>query len=387
MEKEIMKAQKAKLQRDEIVTLELRGLYEQVGYRKYKMGRFEEYQLYVENKDFLGSDKVISFTDLDGRLLALKPDVTLSIIKNSKATRDTSEKLYYIENVYRESKESHTYQEIHQMGLEFIGDVDRYGVVEVLALAAQSLESVSRDYILEISHMNYVVEFLNELNITENIKHKLLRLIRNKNVSGLEKTAMKEDLPQRENEVLLAIPYLYGDIESTIKKARALAISPKMLESVEELEEVLVLLKAAGYSEKCQVDFSMVNDIDYYNGIVFRGYVKELARLVLAGGQYDLAMKRFGKDVDAIGFALYLNEVSRINGKEGTTDVDSILLYEDDADLKALIKEVHRLQKKGLKVWVGRNLPRDISYKDIYRWKVKGLVKMEKQVEGAEDKC
>ena len=382
-----MKAQKAKLQQDEIVTLELRGLYEQFGYRKYKMGRFEEYRLYVENKDFLGSDKVISFTDLDGRLLALKPDVTLSIIKNSKATRKNSEKLYYIENVYRESKESHTYQEIHQMGLEFIGDVDRYGVVEVLALAAQSLRSVSPDYLLEISHMNFVVEFLDKLNISENIKHKLLRLIRNKNVSGLEKTASGEDLSEREREVLFAIPLLYGEIGKTIKSARALAISPEMRKSVDELEEILVLLKTAGYGGNCQVDFSMVNDIDYYNGIVFRGYVKELARLVLAGGQYDLAMKRFGKDVDAIGFALYLNEVSRINGKKGTTDVDSILLYEDDVDLKALIKEVQREQKKGLKVWVGRNLPPDVTYKEIYRWSPNGLVKMEKTLEGVEDKC
>ncbi len=382
-----MKAQKAKLQQDEIVTLELRGLYEQFGYRKYKMGRFEEYRLYVENKDFLGSDKVISFTDLDGRLLALKPDVTLSIIKNSKATRKNSEKLYYIENVYRESKESHTYQEIHQMGLEFIGDVDRYGVVEVLALAAQSLRSVSPDYLLEISHMNFVVEFLDKLNISENIKHKLLRLIRNKNVSGLEKTASGEDLSEREREVLFAIPLLYGEIGKTIKSARALAISPEMRKSVDELEEILVLLKTAGYGGNCQVDFSMVNDIDYYNGIVFRGYVKDLARLVLAGGQYDLAMKRFGKDVDAIGFALYLNEVSRINGKKGTTDVDSILLYEDDVDLKALIKEVQREQKKGLKVWVGRNLPPDVTYKEIYRWSPNGLVKMEKTLEGVEDKC
>ena len=382
-----MKAQKAKLQQDEIVTLELRGLYEQFGYRKYKMGRFEEYRLYVENKDFLGSDKVISFTDLDGRLLALKPDVTLSIIKNSKATRKNSEKLYYIENVYRESKESHTYQEIHQMGLEFIGDVDRYGVVEVLALAAQSLRSVSPDYLLEISHMNFVVEFLDKLNISENIKHKLLRLIRNKNVSGLEKTASGEELSEREREVLFAIPLLYGEIGKTIKSARALAISPEMRKSVDELEEILVLLKTAGYGGNCQVDFSMVNDIDYYNGIVFRGYVKDLARLVLAGGQYDLAMKRFGKDVDAIGFALYLNEVSRINGKKGTTDVDSILLYEDDVDLKALIKEVQREQKKGLKVWVGRNLPPDVTYKEIYRWSPNGLVKMEKTLEGVEDKC
>lgn len=382
-----MKAQTAKLQRDEIVTLELRGLYEQLGYRKYKMGRFEEYQLYVENKDFLGSDKVISFTDLDGRLLALKPDVTLSIIKNSKATRKNSEKLYYIENVYRESKESHTYQEIHQMGLEFIGDVDPYGIVEVLALAAQSLEAVSPTYLLEISHMNFVVEFLNGLDISENIKHKLLRLIRSKNVSGLDKTALKEGLSVEQRQVLLAIPHLYGEMELTIKTARGLALSQGMIESVDELEEVLILLKAAGYSKNCQVDFSMVNDIDYYNGIVFRGYVKELARLVLAGGQYDLAMKRFGKDVDAIGFALYLNEVSRINGKKAASDVDSIILYDDDSDLKALIKEVKKEQKRGLKIWVGRNLPEDISYEEIYQWTKKGLAKKEKSVEGVEDKC
>ena len=319
------------------------------------MGRFEEYRLYVENKDFLGSDKVISFTDLDGRLLALKPDVTLSIIKNSKATRKNSEKLYYIENVYRESKESHTYQEIHQMGLEFIGDVDRYGIVEVLALAAQSLEAVSPAYLLEISHMNFVVEFLNDLDISENIKHKLLRLIRSKNISGLEKTAFKEELSEKQKEVLLAIPNLYGDIESTIKTARRLALSQEMIESVDELEEVLILLKAAGYSENCQVDFSMVNDIDYYNGIVFRGYVKELARLVLAGGQYDLAMKRFGKDVDAIGFALYLNEVSRINGKKVASDVDSIILYDDDSDLKALVKEVKKEQKREKLMKLGKD--------------------------------
>ncbi|MCE2604206.1 ATP phosphoribosyltransferase regulatory subunit, partial [Pseudomonas aeruginosa] len=73
--------------------MELRGLYEQYGYKKYKMSKFEEYSLYVENKDFLASDKVITFTDLDGRLLALKPDVTLSIIKNTQATIQCNEKL------------------------------------------------------------------------------------------------------------------------------------------------------------------------------------------------------------------------------------------------------------------------------------------------------
>ena len=165
-----MKYKKAELKPDEKACLELRGLYEQYGYKKYKMSKFEEYSLYVENKDFLASDKVITFTDLDGRLLALKPDVTLSIIKNTQATIQCNEKLYYIENVYRESRESHTFKEISQMGLEYIGKVDAYCITEVIALAAKSLRTISKDYILEVAHMSFVVELLESLQVNEHIK-------------------------------------------------------------------------------------------------------------------------------------------------------------------------------------------------------------------------
>lgn len=93
------------LRRAEAATLRLRGLYESYGYRKYRMGRFEEYSLYAANKSFLLGENVPTFTDLDGRLMALKPDVTLSIAKNTKADKNTCEKVYYLESVYRESKE------------------------------------------------------------------------------------------------------------------------------------------------------------------------------------------------------------------------------------------------------------------------------------------
>ena len=72
------------LRRAETATLRLRGLYESYGYRKYRMGRFEEYSLYAANKSFLLGENVPTFTDLDGRLMALKPDVTLSIAKNTR---------------------------------------------------------------------------------------------------------------------------------------------------------------------------------------------------------------------------------------------------------------------------------------------------------------
>ena len=74
------------LKKEERAMLSLRALYKLHGYLPFKMSKFEEYDLYVRNKEFLVSDSVITFNDTDGRLLALKPDVTLSIIKNGVDT-------------------------------------------------------------------------------------------------------------------------------------------------------------------------------------------------------------------------------------------------------------------------------------------------------------
>ena len=98
------------LQPKERASFGLRALYEAAGSRKYHMGRFEEYGLYQENRSFLSSEQVITFTDLDGRLLALKPDVTLSIAKTAQPAADETLKYYYHENVYRPSAESHTFK-------------------------------------------------------------------------------------------------------------------------------------------------------------------------------------------------------------------------------------------------------------------------------------
>ena len=72
-----------KLKREEKIIFDLRKIYEQFGYKHYKMKKFEEYDLYQENKNFLSSENIITFNDLNGKLLALKPDVTLSIVKNA----------------------------------------------------------------------------------------------------------------------------------------------------------------------------------------------------------------------------------------------------------------------------------------------------------------
>jgi len=319
------------LKPDERAALMLRSVYEQHGYKKYKMSRFEEYSMYVENKDFLSSDKVISFTDLDGRLMALKPDVTLSIIKNTKATKESTEKLYYIENIYRECKRSHTYKEINQLGLELLGAVDIKGITEVVSLAVSSLREISSDYALDLSHMDFATELLNNLGTGEAVKEKLLKHIRNKNTDGIKKTGEKAGLDEEKLRAVCMLPSLYGPAEDTIKRASQIVLNDKMKMALGELLIIYNALKEKGNAANVKVDFSIVNEIDYYNGIIFRGYIRELGRSVLSGGQYDRAMKKFGKDIGAMGFAIYLNEISMIaDDGNGEEDGEKLFSVNDD---------------------------------------------------------
>ncbi|MDO4486712.1 MAG: ATP phosphoribosyltransferase regulatory subunit [Bacillota bacterium] len=357
---------KYNLKPDERATLELRGLYEKYGYKKYKIGKFEEYSLYAANRDFIAGDKVLTFTDLDGRLLAMKPDVTLSVVNNTRATRSKSEKLYYIENVYRENKESHAFKEISQMGLEYLGHINRHSILEVIVLAAKTLKTIDSDYLLEISHMHYTVHLLEALQLGESVYLEILNNIRQKNVTGITQAASRAGLDSKTTEILCQIPFLYGEMSKTIKKAKTMALNDEMLQDIDELQEYCSALRSLGYSKNLQLDLSMVNDIDYYNGIVFRGYIRGLPGCVLSGGQYDKAMKLLGKDAGGVGFAVYLDELLKGTQHPSKYDVDAVLLYSEDEPLTSVIRAEAVLQKEGLSVRTETSIPDCLRYREKY---------------------
>ena len=83
-------------------------------------------------------------------------------------------------------------------------------------------------------------------------------------------------------------------------------------------------------------DFSIVNDMSYYNGVVFQGYVNNIPSSILSGGQYDNLMLKMGRKDKAIGFAVYLDLLQRFNNTEKQFDVDYILLKNDTDDISVL---------------------------------------------------
>ena len=301
------------LKPQERFSLQLRMLYEKAGFRQYHMGRFEEYGLYQENRRFLSSEQVITFTDLDGRLLALKPDVTLSIAKNAQIEQGGCGRFYYSENVYRPSQESHTFREISQMGLECIGAVDDAVTAQAVSLALQSLAVTERDFVLELSHMGFVSGLLDAVGAPETIRPRILTCIRDRNAHELQKCAAEAGLSRQGTDALCRLSALSGDWESVLAAAEPLALNAPMGGALTELRTLCETLAAEGHAGHLKLDLSLVGDMEYYNGLVLHGYLEGLPRAVLKGGRYDPLAEQFRRGAKAIGFALYLDELSRLS--------------------------------------------------------------------------
>ncbi|MBO5776631.1 MAG: ATP phosphoribosyltransferase regulatory subunit [Clostridia bacterium] len=303
------------LSNEEVVALTLRSLYAGYGYQQYKMSKFEEYDLYVRNKDFLISDSVITFTDTDGRLMALKPDVTLSIIKNGK-DGDGLMKVYYNENVYRVSKGTRSFKEIMQVGVECQGEVNQEAVTEVMELALKSLEVIGANNALAISHLDIIKGVLDEFGIKGGSAKELTGYLGAKNRGGILKVCEESSLSAKQTEVILNLVNVCGAPSVVLTELDSFKINQTTEVAVEELKEVVKKLEAKGYGDRLVIDFSVINTLKYYNGMAFNGFVEGIPQSVLSGGEYDNLMKKMGRKSKAIGFAVYLDELFKLGTKE-----------------------------------------------------------------------
>ena len=330
----------------------LKSLYESYGYSQYKMSKFEEYELYVRNKSFLVSDHIITFTDVGGSLMALKPDVTLSIVKNSPESEQGVRKVYYNENVYRVPKGALSFREIMQAGLECIGEIDKYSVAEVLTLARKSLESVSRDYVLDISHMGIISVLVDETGLSARGKEALIDRIGEKNIHGIDALCQAEG---KDAETIKRLIAMKGDPEEMLEILKDTACYQDALELAE-------ILSAVG--GRVRVDFSVTDDTSYYSGIVFKGFVKGIPTSVLSGGRYDKLMSKMGKASGAIGFAVYLDLLGELETEVKEYDGDVLILYDVKTDAKKLLSLTDTLTGEGKSVSTRKNVPERLKYKE-----------------------
>ncbi|WP_180946918.1 ATP phosphoribosyltransferase regulatory subunit [Peptostreptococcus faecalis] len=353
------------LSNEEIFAFKLSDLYKNNGYKKYSMTKFEPYDIYLEHKRFLSNEGILTFTDATGRLMALRPDVTVSIAKNTQSNVK-EEKFFYDEYVYRIGKNSKECQEIRQIGLEYIGAEDIISEYEVLSLAAKSLDFVNKDYIIDVGHMGFISSFLDELKLTESEQIKILSIMEQKSIHKLESFVANTDLSSSDIDRIIQIMSLEGPFESVLNKIKSIDCNPYMTKAVNELLDLFELLKSNNLGEHFYIDFSINNDSDYYNGLVFRGYVAGSPSYVLAGGRYDKLMEKFRKKHPALGFAIYITNLKSILHKNENKKITEAILVYNDADKNTVMEYRKKLQEKHKQLLILKHMPENIPYEHLY---------------------
>ena len=325
------------LKEEEKIILKLRKHYEQYGYKKIKLSKFESYGLYNENADFIKTENIITFMAPTGKLQTLRPDVTLSIVKKyARDKKKEMEKLYYIENIYRLSKEDMEYKELNQIGVEILGESDGYSDFEIINLAAESLEVINKKFILDISNINYLSGLFEEMKLGYTLEKEVLMNIQHKNVHDLEKILTRENVESKYKEILIKIPDLSGKFDRVITEAEKLVLNEKMQNALDELKRLGQAFPELIKNGKILLDFSIVNSLDYYNGLIFHGYIENNPKIILSGGNYDKLIEKYDKNKGATGFAIYLDELSGKYKMEKEYDFDILILYKNGNNAKLL---------------------------------------------------
>ncbi|MBQ7134139.1 MAG: ATP phosphoribosyltransferase regulatory subunit [Ruminococcus sp.] len=351
---------------NEEVVFKLRSLFEKYGFSQYKMNKFEEYDLYARNKDFLISDSVITFTDTNGKLMALKPDVTLSIIKNTDDLPTTLQKVYYNENVYRIAKGTNTFKEIMQVGLECFGDIDSYSISEVITLACKSLTSISDACVLDISHLGIINGVCDSFNIPSYAKKEIFKYISEKNTHELNSLCNKLDLNEENAETLKALASISGKADMVIPYLCELLDGIIDKELLSDFNNILNSLNDE-IKDMVRIDFSVVSDTHFYNAIVFKGFINGVPVSVLSGGQYDKLLQKMKRKSGAIGFAVYLDALDRLVEVKKEYDVDTVIVYDNNTDLAVLSNKVQEIQKNGQSVFACKVIPSELKYRKLLK--------------------
>ena len=337
------------MSKKDLVLLNIRKMYDSYGYKKISLPSFEEYDLYNENKDFIDRN-VLTVMSPNGKLLALRPDITLSVAK--KVSKDQSlkySKIYYQENTYNLTKYV-GYEEDEQLGIELIGKESTFLDFEIINLAVKSLDIINKKSMIVLSHAGFISSIFENFDLEYETKEQILDCINRKNSHDIQKILKRnEHISENVKKLIYKIPELSGNLENIEKELLKYEINVNTKKILSELKQLNSLLLKFYKKSKIIFDFSVVKNLNYYNGIILQGYIEGFPNVILTGGRYDKLFEKFGVDTGAVGFAILTDGLKGYYKDTDKKDFEVLIAY-DNSDFEKLVEIVNDFQKKGLRV-------------------------------------
>ena len=316
------------------------------GYSEVSTPIVEYYKTFNHKTQDLKEEEMYKFFDSRGRILVLRPDMTVPVARlvNTKLKdMKLPLKLFYNAEVFRvhESFEGKR-NEYLDCGIELIGASGEKTDLEVLVTALEVLKALDtkKEIKLEIGNVNILKSALKDMNLSIDNQNKVIELINKKSLTSLREYLDDIEIRKEYKEFLNKFPWLFGGYEM-IKKAKGLAFNEDMKKNIEYLENLYLNLQKLGYEKYLSVDISMVPRVNYYSGIIFKGYVKEIGSTVIRGGRYDNLLESFGKSIPAIGFSVDVNLLIDSCDYEEKVNSEKIILSKDNY-LEELRKAINK---------------------------------------------
>lgn len=324
------------------------GVFQEYGYSEIITPEVEFYNMFVQTGNPLPEESMVKITDKSGRILVMRPDNTTPIARVAATRLKGSgvQRLYYNQTVFRSSNAHHGAEsEIPQCGVELIGAGGLEADAEMLELAVKSLGVVAENnFHIEIGHASLFRAEAEELDAGEADIERIRGYIERKKFAALNDFLAQYD-GQAAATALGRLSHLFGSIE-VLDEADKLLTSTKAKEALDYLHKLYTILDKKGLGKYIRFDLGMVNQLDYYTGVVFRGYVRGAAASVLSGGRYDNLLGCFGADAPATGFAINTSSVEKCLKAENTEGRNRLRIAVTKGRL--LDKSIDMMEKMGL---------------------------------------
>lgn len=315
----------------------LTKLFRQRGYNEIITPEVEYYDVFTLAGNSIPQESMLKIIDKSGKICVMRPDGTTPIARVSATKLKDMilpRRFYYNQNVYRSSSGNKGENgEIPQCGVELIGASGRKADLEMIAAAVDAIRACGLEqFHVEIGHAGIFSSFMQGLNANDEEIETIRELIEGKNFAALG-DVLSAHGDQSACRAIMRLAYLFGGAEVLDEAETLLGHTD---ESIAYLRELYQTLQAAGYGSYIRFDLGMVHQIDYYTGVIFRGYVEGAGDAVLSGGRYDTLCESFGRPAQAIGFAIDVDAVAACRPRVEVPQVQTVIHYEPSKLARAL---------------------------------------------------
>jgi ATP phosphoribosyltransferase regulatory subunit len=277
---------------------------------------FDYYDVFAKGMGAGLEEQIYRFIDREGNILALRPEFT-SLVAKTAATRLAASpkpiRLFYSGEVLRfEKPKGGRQREFAQIGVEHYGGAGKTADVEILLIAVETFQRLGiQGFQINLGSVDFFGGIVDRMELPDEQIVRLKEVLNIKDQPGLEALLDKLPLEDRRKKILRAVPHLTGG-KSVIAEARCLVKNPRSVEALDHLEHIHAIFEQLDLAQHLTIDLGEIRGFDYYTGIYFRAYVRDLGFEVASGGRYDGLPGSFGEDLPAVGFSFSLDRLEQI---------------------------------------------------------------------------